>query len=175
MKILNILSIVILVLFSELLFAQKERKHIREGNDLFENDSFEDSEVEYRKALEVTPNSFNASFNLGDALFRQEKYEESTKQFISIAEIAENKEDKAKAYHNLGNSLLSEQKLEESIEAYKNALRNNPNDTATKYNLAWAQDKLKNQEQQQQQNQDQEQQEQNQDQKQQEQEPLTPL
>lgn len=155
MKILNIISLIVLILVSELLFAQKERKYIREGNDLFEDESFENSEVEYRKALEITPNSFDASFNLGDAFFRQEKYEEATKQFISIAELADNKDDKAKAYHNLGNSLLSEQKLEESIEAYKNALRNNPNDTATKYNLAWAQNKLKNQEQQQQQNQDQ--------------------
>ena len=36
--------------------------------------------------------------------------------------------DLTKVYHNLGNSLLKEQKLDKAIEAYKSALRINPND-----------------------------------------------
>ena len=32
--------------------AQQERKFIREGNDLFQNQDFEKAEVEYRKAAD---------------------------------------------------------------------------------------------------------------------------
>ena len=76
------------------------------------------------------------------------------------------KDEKAKIYHNIGNSFLKSQKYKESIEAYKNALRNNPNDMDTKYNLIYAQKKLQQQQQQQQQDQNQDQ-NQNQDQDQQ--------
>ena len=80
------------------------------------------------------------------------------------------KEKLAKAYHNMGNSYLFNQKLDEAIEAYKNSLRNNPDDFETKYNLAWAQNK-KNQEPPQQQQQDQQEQDQNRDKNEDEQQP----
>ena len=143
-------------------FAQKERKYIRQGNKEFEKSDFEESEVSYRKAADLEEKkSHKIAFNVGDALYKQEKYEDAINQFNEIAELELSKEEKAKIYHNLGNSLLQSNKLKESIEAYKNALRNNPNDMDTKYNLIYAQKKLE--EQQQQQNKDQNQ-DQNQDQ-----------
>jgi Ca-activated chloride channel homolog len=147
-------------------FAQGERKHIRNGNKDFEKEEFEDSEVSYRKALEKEVESVDAAFNLGDALFKQEKYEEAARQFQLLASKVEDKEKRGHIFHNLGNSLLQAQKLEESINAYKEALRNNPSDMETKYNLAYAQSKLQEQQQQQQENQDQN--EQNEDQNDQE-------
>ena len=77
--------------------------------------------------------------------------------------------EKAMLYHNLGNSLLVQKKFDPSIEAYKKALRINPNDLDTKYNLAYAikmkeQDQKQQQQQQNQQNQNQNQNK-NQDQK----------
>ena len=50
----------------------------------------------------------------------------------------------AKVYHNIGNSLLKSNKIEQSVEAYKNALKFNPNDQDTKYNLSYALEMLKN-------------------------------
>ncbi|HET6991741.1 MAG TPA: tetratricopeptide repeat protein, partial [Bacteroidia bacterium] len=47
--------------------------------------------------------------------------------------------------HNLGNSMLQQQKYQESINAYKQALKLKPNDEETRYNLAYAQSKLKKQ------------------------------
>lgn len=150
-------------------FAQGERKHIRSGNKEFEKENFEDSEIDYRKALEKKSESIDAAFNLGDALYKQEKYEEAARQFQLLASKVDDKEKLGHIYHNLGNSLLSAQKLQESIEAYKEALRNNPSDMETKYNLAFAQNKLKEQQQQQQQNQDQQNQDQKEDQQKQDQ------
>jgi len=133
-------------------FAQKDRKYIREGNKHFKSEKFDNSEVSYRKASELSKDGFSADFNIGDALFRQEKYEEAGKSFELLAGKETDKLTKSNVYHNLGNSFLLNQKLEESIEAYKNALRNNPWDYDTKYNLAYAQNLLKQQ--QQEQNQD---------------------
>lgn len=158
-----IVSLSIFLFISVVAFSQKERKFIREGNDQYESEKFEDSEVEYRKALEKEADSFEAAFNLGDALYKQEKFEDAAKQFEALAQKDLDKEKLAKVYHNLGNSFMQSQKLEESIDAYKKALRNNPKDMDTKYNLAYAMRMVQKQ-QQQQQSQDQDKDQQKQDQ-----------
>lgn len=159
--------------------AQQERKFIRQGNREYEKaviDSvttdttrYQNAEVDYRKAIEKDPNNWDASYNLANSLYRQSKFDESTKQFQAVAGVNnENKEDLAKAFHNLGNSYLQSNKLSEAVEAYKNSLRNNPNDYETKYNLAWAQNKM-HQQQDQQQDQDQNKDQEDQDKQDQEQ------
>lgn len=132
--------------------AQTDLKYIRKGNKSYEEGKYRDAEVDYRKALENDSFSFKGKFNLGDALYQQKNYEESTKLFTEISENIQSKNQKAQVYHNLGNSLLEAKKYKESIEAYKQALRNNPEDLDTKYNLAYALKKLQQQQQQQQQN-----------------------
>jgi len=133
---------------------QDFRSLVREGNRQYNAQKVTDAEKSYRRALDVDEKSNMASFNLGDALYRQQKYEEAGKEFEKVASEMTGKTDKAQAYHNLGNSYLQQQKLKESIEAYKQALRNNPDDADTKYNLSYALNLLKQQEQQQQKNQD---------------------
>jgi len=137
--------------------AQQERKDIREGNKLFKSEKFNESEVAYRKAMESDINSVPGTFNLGDALYRQEKFEDASTQFNQVISNNVDKITKAQAFHNLGNSLLQAGELDDAIEAYKNALRNVPNDIETKYNLAYAQNLKKQQQEQEQENQDQDQ------------------
>lgn len=135
----------ILLLLGLIASAQNPNKHIRQGNTAFSDSSYTDAENNYRQALSADQNSFDASFNLADAIYKQEKYSESSTLFNALTEKAKTDKERAMAYHNLGNSLLKEQKLEESINAYKNALRNNPIDPETKHNLAYAQ-RMKQQE-----------------------------
>lgn len=160
------LIILLCLIISISSFGQIDKKQIREGNKLYNNKKYRESEVSYQKALKKDPRSFKAAFNLGDALYKQEKYEEAMKQFTEVSAKSDNKENTSKIYHNLGNSYLLQNKLDESINSYKNALRNNPGDMTTKYNLAYAQMMKKKQEQQQNQgnNKDQQQQQQKQDQ-----------
>ena len=164
-------NIVILVLtftlISGMTMAQGERKYIRQGNKEYNEGEFNESEIQYRKALDKEINSYEGNFNLGDALYKQEKYEDAARKFSNIADPEINREELSRIYHNLGNSLLKNNQLQESIEAYKQALRNNPNDPDTKHNLAYAMNMLQQQQQQQQQNQDN--QDQNQDQQEQDQ------
>lgn len=159
-----------LLLLSTAAFAQKsDRDYLRSGNKLYKDSLFVKSEVDYRKALEIAPQSADAIYNLGNALLMQQKAKDAMEQFEAAARIEKDKSKLAEIYHNMGVILQSSKQLPQCIEAYKQALRNNPKDDETRYNLALAQKQLKDQ-QQQQQNQDQnkeEKQEQKQDDKQQ--------
>lgn len=137
--------------------AQSEKKLIREGNRNFEDKQFEESEVLYRKAINEEAGSFDANFNLGDALYKQEKFDEAAGEFNGLVNRIESNKELAKTYHNLGNSLLKSQKIEQSITAYKSSLRYYPDDQETKYNLAYAKDLLKKQQQKKNQEKDQDQ------------------
>ena len=163
------------LLIPGILNAQGERKYIRQGNKEYFDNAYDQSEIKYRKALEKDLSSYEGNFNLGDALYKQEKYEDASRRFIDLAGKETDKKDLGKIYYNLGNSMLQSGRIEESIEAYKHALRNNPEDIEAKHNLAWAMKLLQQQQQQQQQqnqdqnNKDQDKQDQQQQQQQQEQ------
>jgi Ca-activated chloride channel homolog len=149
MMIFNKLFPVIFVLMSGIfaclgtvVHAQGERKFIREGNKLYQKEQFDDSELSYRRALERDEESPQARFNLGNSLYKQGRYDEATGFFGELAEVIDDPVNRSKVFHNLGNSLLMSQQIEQSIEAYKEALRNNPGDDETRYNLAFAQNLL---------------------------------
>jgi len=131
--------------------AQSENKFIRRGNNSFEDGDYKTAEIDYRKALEKNNKSSRGTYNLGDAIYQQEAFEDAANLFGSLAESDIPAKDKANAYHNLGNSLMQMQKFDAAIESYKNALRNNPNDLDTKYNLEYAKKMLQQQQQEQQQ------------------------
>ena len=130
--------------------AQSDKKFIRKGNREYGNSKFSESEILYRKAVDKNKQSPDAVFNIGDALYRQNKFEDAGKQFIENANQSEDKGKKSAGLYNLGNSLLKANKVQESIEAYKSSLKLNPESKEAKYNLAYAQDVLKQQQQQQQ-------------------------
>ena len=143
------------------LIAQSERKMTRNGNTNYETGNFIDAEINYKKALEKNSDLLEAQFNLGDALVKQERFDEALEAFEKVSASTENQNLKADALHNKGNVLLSQQDLEGAIESYKDALRINPKDHETRYNYAYVKKLLD--EQQQQQNQDQQQNEDNQE------------
>jgi tetratricopeptide (TPR) repeat protein len=128
--------------------AQKESNDVRAGNKLYKSSKFTEAEVAYRKGLVRNPKSFEANYNLGNALFKQKKYTEALEKYNNAVALQQvDKQKLAATYHNVGNSLLADKKIEESIQAYKKALKNNPKDDETRYNLAYAQMLLKKQQQ----------------------------
>ncbi|MBS3776259.1 MAG: tetratricopeptide repeat protein [Bacteroidales bacterium] len=140
--------ILMMMLLSTYGFSQSERKFIRRGNDAFEEKAYTQSEINYRKAAEHSPNSYKAVYNMGDALYKQGKYEEAAQKFSSLTNRDLSDDKLANANHNLGNALFNSDQLKESIEAYKNALKLNPDDIETKHNLTHALRKLRQQQQQ---------------------------
>lgn len=158
-----------LMFVSVAVYGQKtERDYLRSGNKLYKDSTFVKAEVDYRKALELEPKSTDAMYNLGNALLMQQKAKEAMEQFEAASRVEKDKAKLAQIYHNMGVILQSSKQYPQCIEAYKQALRNNPKDDETRYNLALAQKLLKDQQQQQDQQQNQEQkQDQKQDDKQQ--------
>lgn len=145
---------------------QQDRKYLRSGNKFYRDSTFVKAEVDYQKALDQNPNSADAMYNLGNAMLMQQKAQDAMKQYAAAARVEKDKKKLAEIYHNMGVILQSSKQYPQCIEAYKKALRNNPKDDETRYNLALAQKMLKDQ--QQQQNQDKQQkQDQKQDDKQQ--------
>lgn len=159
------IGILLLLIAAQQLFAQEERGYVRKGNQKYIEGKYEEAEKEYHKALDINNNLTEGVFNLGDAAYQKKDYEQAEKQFETAAMLAKDNRLKAKAYHNLGNTYLDAAQYDKSVEAYKNALRLNPDDMDTKYNLAYAQQMLKKNPQQNRQDQNQENQDQNQDKK----------
>lgn len=140
-----------------------ERSLARQGNDAYAAGKYDEAESNYRKSFHKNPEGDinEAIYNMGNSLFQQERYGEAAEKFNNSVEQLTDKNQKAKAYHNMGNSLLRaaelsmeepekyQQALGASIESFKNALRNNPTDEDTRYNLAYAQTLLKQLQQQQ--------------------------
>ena len=129
-------------------YSQSEKKRIRQGNNEYNEGNYQEAEKEYRKALMEKPGYTKGTFNLGDAMYEQENYEESNKLFTEVTERVTNAEQKSAAHYNLGNTYMKENKFKESIEEFKNSLRLNPDDANAKYNLEYARKKLKEQQQQ---------------------------
>ncbi|MCA1755882.1 MAG: tetratricopeptide repeat protein [Bacteroidales bacterium] len=149
------------------LYSQGYNKLVREGNREYRKGEFDQSEINYRKAVADNENPAKALFNLGDALYKMERYEEATEQFSKFSEMESTEKHVAEASYNLGNTLLKAGKIEESIEAYKKSLLSDPGNHQTKYNLAKAKEMLQQQQDDQQQQQDDQQQQQDDQQQQQ--------
>lgn len=141
----------ICILISGLSFAQNEDKekelqlalesaknHVYQGNVLVDADNYINAEMEYRKAISQAPSVVAGSYNLGNTYYEKGNYEEALYRHTEAAKSATTKIEKHKAYHNIGNVLMKEELCKEAVEAYKDALRSDPTDDETRYNLAIA-------------------------------------
>ncbi|WP_346881675.1 tetratricopeptide repeat protein [uncultured Algibacter sp.] len=129
----------------QLLALKKANNNVYEGNTLVDDD-FVSAEMAYRKALSHQPSSVAGTYNLGNSYYRKGNYDEALYRHQQAVEGAISKEEKHKAFHNIGNTFMQSEKYKEAVEAYKNALRNNPADEETRYNLAVAKKKQKEEE-----------------------------
>ena len=94
--------------------------------------------MEYRKAISEQATTVAGAYNLGTSYYKSGNLDESLYRLQQATETATSKSEKHKAFHNIGNILMQNKKCKEAVEAYKNALRNNPSDDETRYNLSVA-------------------------------------
>lgn len=119
--------------------AQSDKALIRRGNEAFQRGDYATAADFYSRSRQKKTDNPTAGFNLGAALYRLGKNDSVRTVLQEVLRKNPSPELAAKAWHNVGNSYLSERKPQEAIEAYKNALRLNPDDDDTRYNLAYAQ------------------------------------
>ncbi len=169
---------------------RSDRSFVRKGNRMFQDSLFIKAEENYLKAVDTNPELMEGYYNLGNAYTAQQKPNEAIEQYRKTAnslegrkkELTDNpssnpkelervKEDLSKTYHNTGVVYHMCEQYDKAVESYKQALRNNPQDDETRYNLILAQRMLDQQQQDQQQDQkDQQQQEEQKEQQQEQQE-----
>ncbi|SFN67075.1 tetratricopeptide repeat protein [Salegentibacter flavus] len=175
MNIIKPVLLLLIIFFGSQAEAQENNRkdqreaemYLEEAEDALSENDFASAEAAYRKAIAKDPDNPTAKYNLGNLYYNKEKPSEAGERLNQAGEIADSKETKHKAFHNLGNSFMRQKKYKEAVEAYKDALRNNPRDEETRYNLALAK-KMLEEEQQQQDDQDDGEGGDNQDQEQQE-------
>ena len=133
----------LILLISFVLQAQEKDKFLPQGNEKFADKNYADAEADYRLSQAKFKKKSIASYNLGTSIYKQNQTAEAKYQFVKAIKDAKTKADKHQAFHNLGNSFMKEKNYSNAVEAYKNALRNDPNDEETRYNFALAKKMLK--------------------------------
>lgn len=121
-----------------------ERDYIRRGNRFFrqadkDTAAVDKSLTEYEKSLAIDSGYSIAHYNKGEALLLQGRDSLAFQEFKRAAGNESNPYRKAQSFHNMGVSLQGNKQFAAAIECYKEALRNNPNDDETRYNLALCQ------------------------------------
>lgn len=131
---------------------RQARKLIRKGNALYRADKRQEAQVDYLKAYRADSTDARVQYNLATSMFPQdyklvqkERCDTMAMMFERAAQAETNPLRKAKAYHNEGVAYQGVKDFGKAIEAYKNALRCNPNDDESRYNLVLCQRQMKNQ------------------------------
>lgn len=123
--------------------AQNDRNFIRQGNRAYHKQKWAAAETQYRKAISKNQKNAQAVYNLGCALMMQQKDSMAMIQFENASKLETNKMRRARSYHNMGVVMQQHQQYAQAIGCYENALRCNPQDNATRYNLALCKKLLK--------------------------------
>lgn len=124
--------------FPALLFAQSAKSLIREGNSAYDGEAYDSASTFYKKALNQNQERFDAWYNLGDALYKQDSFATAQGHFEQALTRAESPQDRADAYHNLGNIALRQKKWDDAIGYFKQSLLHKPGVHKTQYNLSYA-------------------------------------
>jgi Ca-activated chloride channel family protein len=156
------ISFIALVFYGFAVQAQKDAKTIYEGNNQYYGGRIPESSSTYAKALELNPSNRKANFNLGNALYKNAMLiksgemavppnanmtpdslsnlilDQAAQNFAVVANSVSNKDTLHRAWHNIGNCYLQKKDYKQAVEAYKKALRFDPKDEDSRYNLAYA-------------------------------------
>lgn len=141
----------IFVFFTCFLFSQeKELDKVSnnltvDGNVEFLNKKLIDAESHYRQAISKDSSNIIASYNMANSFYKSGFDDEALNQYKESIQISKNKSQLHKAFHNLGDVYMKKEDYQNAVEAFKNALLNNPSDDETRYNYALAKELLKNQ------------------------------
>ena len=127
-------------------FGQSWVDSLKTGQKKYHEKDFSGALSSLVEAQKNSPGSINLSKDIGNAAYRKGDFETAEKAFLSATHDNTSKENNAKYWHNVGNSQLNRQQYQAAVTSYKNALRLNPNNEKTRYNLAEALRKLQEQE-----------------------------
>ena len=115
-----------------------ERSLVRKGTRQYNKGNYEQAIGRYEEALKAAPGQFEATYDLGNALYKAERFDRAEQTMMqAAADSLRSDTERAEAFYNLGNAQFKQQKYKEALESYKQSLRLNPGDMEAKYNYAY--------------------------------------
>lgn len=146
----NLIYIVILFC-SSFAGAQEWRDSLKVARDSYKKEDYAKALKYYQSAQKKAPENIDLSDEMGQSAYKAREFERAEKIYQQSANAKKSQSDKAKTYHNMGNSRMKKKDYSGAVESYKEALRNNPTDDQTRYNLSEAIRRLKDEQKKQQQ------------------------
>lgn len=128
--------------------AQEWRDSLSVARKAYENKEYGKAYRYYKSAQSKAPEGIDLSEEMGQSAYKNQQYEDAAAIYEQKASTDDSKKKKADNYHNLGNTRMRQKDYQGAVDAYKQALRNNPKDEQTRYNLSEALRELRNQNQQ---------------------------
>ncbi|GAB0157339.1 tetratricopeptide repeat protein [Chryseobacterium sp. Alg-005] len=142
------LSFILAFSLPSFVFGQKSYKTlVYEGNQKFNGKDYDGASSKYMEAVKSNDKDFTAHYNLGNALYKNKKYEEAKAEFEKAQSLSQTLPDKAAALHNLGNTYMQMNQPEKAADYYKQSLKQDPYNEATRKNYEIAKLKEKQNEQ----------------------------
>lgn len=146
MKKLSLIIITLLIVSANAFSQKVVRDSIKVGNKAYKEQLYGAAESKYKAAIQQDPNAKEAMYNLANTYYKQSKWDDALKEYEHYLSVEnQSREKRSAALHNIGNTFLKKKDLQKSMAAYKEALRMNPTDNQTRYNLAVVQKMLKDQ------------------------------
>ena len=130
--------VVLFTVFAFQGFSQQWVDSLKVARTAYKNKEYDKANRYYRSAQNLAPKDVDLSEEIAQSTYRSRDFDNAEKVYQQAASEKKDKLEKAKMQHNLGNTRMKKKDYSGAIEAYKDALRNNPNDQETQYNLSEA-------------------------------------
>ena len=138
--------------------AQEWRDSLSVARKSYQNKEYSKAFRYYQSAQKKAPKSVNLSDEMAQSAYKARDFKSAESIYRQSASEKKSPNDRSKSYHNLGNSQMKNKDYQGAIDSYKQALRNNPSDNQTRYNLSEAIRRLKDEQKKQEENKDKDQQ-----------------
>ena len=135
--------------------AQEWRDSLSVARKAYQNKEYSKAFRYYQSAQKKAPKSVNLSDEMAQSAYKARDFKSAESIYRQSASEKKSPNDRSKSYHNLGNSQMKNKDYQGAIDSYKQALRNNPSDNQTRYNLSEAIRRLKDEQKKQEDNKDQ--------------------
>lgn len=143
--------IILLLIFTHaaLAYSQNWRDSLDAGRKAYKEKKYDQALRQITSAQKYAPEGIDLRKEIGHSAYKKGDFETAEKIYEQTANDAGTPDERSKELHNLGNSKLKKKDYNGAIESYKQALRNDPSNEKTRYNLAEAKRRLEEQRQQQ--------------------------
>lgn len=140
---MKVVLFIAFILSTGLSFSQEWRDSLEVARREYKNENYEEALKYYKSAQSKAPDNIDLSDEIGQSAYKSGDYATAEKIYQQNGGNKTTNKTKAENYHNIGNSRMRSENYQGAVDAYKDALRLNPKDEQTRYNLSEAQRKLK--------------------------------